>query len=277
MCRHLDERTNVLVLDSTLASHLVEAATVAAVSHALVLKITLATLVANRAVQGVVGQQELHDTLTGLVDEGRIGLDNHARLDGPCARGDGLGGTLDFDEAHTTVTSDHELLVVTVAGDGRASLFAGLDEGGAGWRERVRRGVDMRWRWVEVYLLLRPSCHLDECVSQLLSHDKCRYSGWWAGERTDCELDLCGTRGGRGEGAGGIDRGQPLRTWQTAQKLLAHHVVCEAGCGGNVEQQQRGRVSTATATSINQRQVSASADSITFDWLSVGKRVQPSI
>jgi hypothetical protein len=70
--RYLDKRTNVLVLDSTLALHLVEATTVAAVSHALVLKITLATLVANGAVQGVVGQQELHDTLTGLVDEGRV-------------------------------------------------------------------------------------------------------------------------------------------------------------------------------------------------------------
>jgi len=143
-CRHLDERTNVLVLDGTLATKLVEAATVAAVSHALILEITLATLVANGAVQGVVGQQELHDTFTGLVDEGRVGLDDHTGLDGPCARGDGLGSALDFDETHTTVTGDHELLVVAVAGDGGAGLFAGLDEGRAGWREHVSRGDQLR-------------------------------------------------------------------------------------------------------------------------------------
>jgi hypothetical protein len=227
MERHLDKGTNVLVLDGTLATKLVEAATVATISHALILEITLATLVANGAVQGVVGQQELHDTLTGLVDEGRVGLDDHTGLDGPCAGSDGLGGALDLDETHTTVTGDHELLVIAVAGDGGAGLFAGLDEGGAGWGERVRRGDDTgRW-WVEAYLLLRPSCHLDARVSQLLS-DVGACHVW----RTDCELDLGGTRGGRGEGAGGIDRGQPLRSWQTAQKLLAHHVVCEAvWCG----------------------------------------------
>lgn len=97
VCRHLDERTNVLVLDGTLATKLVEATTITAVSHALVLEIALATLVANWAVQGVVGQQELHDTLAGLVDEGRVGLDDHTGLDGPCARGNGLGSALDLD------------------------------------------------------------------------------------------------------------------------------------------------------------------------------------
>lgn len=145
MSRYLDERTNVLVLDGTLATKLVEATTITTVSHALILEITLATLVANGAVQRVVGQQELHDTLTGLVNEGRVGLDDHTGLDGPCARSDGLGGALDLDETHTTVTSDHELLVVAVAGDGGAGLFAGLDEGGAGWKERVRRDDNTEW------------------------------------------------------------------------------------------------------------------------------------
>jgi hypothetical protein len=226
--RHLDKGTNVLVLDGTLATKLVEAATVATISHALILEITLTTLVANGAVQGVVGQQELHDTLTGLVDEGRVGLDDHTGLDGPCARGDGLGGTLDFDETHTTTSGDHELLVVAVARDGGAGLFASLDEGRAGWRERVRRGDHARWRWVEAYLLLRPSCHLHARVSGL-----CLQVFGVVDGRTDCELDLGGTGGGRGEGAGGVDRGQPLRARQTAQKLLAHHVVygrCDVGC-----------------------------------------------
>lgn len=217
---HLDKRTNVLVLDGTLATKLVETTTVGAVSHALVLEITLATLVANGAVERVIGQQELHDTLTGLVNEGRVGLDDHTGLDGPCARGNGLGGALDLDETHTTVTGDHELLVVAVAGDGGAGLFAGLDEGGAGCEERVRRGdstevvVSGSIPSIETFLPSGSACQ--SCRMRLQVLDR---------RRTDCELDLSRTRGGRGEGAGGIERRQPLRARQTAQELLAHHVV----------------------------------------------------
>jgi len=40
-------------------------------------------LVADRAVKRVVGKEELHDALSGFVDERRICLDNHAGLYGP--------------------------------------------------------------------------------------------------------------------------------------------------------------------------------------------------
>lgn len=138
---YLDQWANVLVLNRTLATQLVEASSVGTVSHRLILQIALATLVADGAVERVVGEQELHDTLTGLVNEWRVGLDDHAGLDGPGARGDGLGGALDFDEAHTAVSGDHELLVIAVAGDGRAGLFTGLDERGSGcaWHGQRRR------------------------------------------------------------------------------------------------------------------------------------------
>lgn len=135
----LDQRSNVLVFDGTLALDLVEASAVCAVSHRLVLEIALSSLVADGAVEGVVGEQELHDALTSLVDERRVGLDHHAGLYGPGARGDRLGSALYLDQAHTTTSGNHELLVVAVSRDRRARLFAGLDEGRAGCSGGVRR------------------------------------------------------------------------------------------------------------------------------------------
>jgi hypothetical protein len=79
----LDERSDVLVLNRTLSGNLVETSTVRSVSHRLVLKVTLSSLVANRAVQRVVCQQKLHNSLPGLVNERRVGLYNHTGLNGP--------------------------------------------------------------------------------------------------------------------------------------------------------------------------------------------------
>lgn len=55
---YLDEGANVLVFDCALAGELVKAATVGAVTHRLVLKVTFAALVANGTVKRVVGQQK---------------------------------------------------------------------------------------------------------------------------------------------------------------------------------------------------------------------------
>jgi hypothetical protein len=129
---YLDQWSNVLILNRTLSPKLVEAAAVGTVSHGLILEIALTSLVANRAVQRVVGKQKLHDTLTRLVNERRIGLDNHAGLYGPCARGDRLRSPLHLNQAHTATSSNHQLLVVAVSGDGNSGLVAGLDEGRAG-------------------------------------------------------------------------------------------------------------------------------------------------
>ncbi len=59
-----------------------------AVAHGLVLQRALAALVADRAVERVVDEQEFHDALLGLVGHGRreLGLDDHARHDGRGAR-----------------------------------------------------------------------------------------------------------------------------------------------------------------------------------------------
>ena len=74
--RGLDERPEVLILDRAL--HLDVARAVRAVRHRLVLQIALASLVANRAIQGVVCEEELHHSLARLLDHRRVGIDLHA-------------------------------------------------------------------------------------------------------------------------------------------------------------------------------------------------------
>ena len=110
-----------------------EPASVRTVPHALILKITLATLVANRAIKRMVGQQKLHDTFSRLVRERAVRLDHHSRLHGPRTRCHRLWRSLNLDQAHPAVASNHELFMVAVAGDGDASFLAGLDQGGAGF------------------------------------------------------------------------------------------------------------------------------------------------
>jgi len=51
---YLDERADVLVLDGTLSTQLVEATSVSTIAHALVLQITLATLITDGAVERMV-------------------------------------------------------------------------------------------------------------------------------------------------------------------------------------------------------------------------------
>jgi hypothetical protein len=46
----LDERANILVFDGTLSGDLVETSSVSTITHRLILKITLATLVTDRAI-----------------------------------------------------------------------------------------------------------------------------------------------------------------------------------------------------------------------------------
>lgn len=82
--RSLDQRSNILILHSTLAAYFVEPSTIRAISHRLVLQVAFASLVADRAVQGVVGEEEFHDAFSCFVCEGGIGLDDHSWLDWPC-------------------------------------------------------------------------------------------------------------------------------------------------------------------------------------------------
>ncbi len=76
----LDQRAHMLVLDRALV--LLEARAVTAIGHRLILQVALAALVADRAVERVVDEQELHHPVAGLLHHLAVGLDLHAVSDG---------------------------------------------------------------------------------------------------------------------------------------------------------------------------------------------------
>ena len=100
-----------------------EAGLAATLGERLVLQGALAALVADRAVERVVDEQELHDAALGAVDNlgGVLGLDDHARGDGLRTRGLGLG---------------HEAQLARVA-VGHADLHEALAACGHGGQQRV--------------------------------------------------------------------------------------------------------------------------------------------
>jgi hypothetical protein len=70
----LDERADILVLDGALV--LGEAVLVNPVGHGLVLQVAFAALVADRAIQRVVDEEELHHPLPRLLDHRAAGQDD---------------------------------------------------------------------------------------------------------------------------------------------------------------------------------------------------------
>jgi hypothetical protein len=63
----LDQWPNVFVLDSTLSGNFVKSTAVSTVTHRLVLEIALSTLVTDRAIKRVVGEEEFHNALPGFM------------------------------------------------------------------------------------------------------------------------------------------------------------------------------------------------------------------
>jgi hypothetical protein len=94
-----------------------------------VLQRALAALVADRAVERVVDQQELDDRVLGLLDPRGLRVDDHAVLDGRRAGRLQLRDALDLDEAHAT-RADRlaELGLVTEDGDLDVAVLRGVDE-----------------------------------------------------------------------------------------------------------------------------------------------------
>src|SRR4029453_18664477 len=126
--RHVggDERAEVLVLDRALA--LVEARGRRAETEREVLQLALAALVADRAIERMVDQEELHRRF--LRGPGPRGARKylHALGDGCRAGGHRLRRLLDLDEAHPAVCRDRELRVVAEARHVDAGLVGQLDD-----------------------------------------------------------------------------------------------------------------------------------------------------
>ena len=123
----LDQRAEILVRHGALV--LGEARAVEAVGHRLVLQVALAALVADRAVERMVDQQELHHPLARLLDHRRVGADHHVVADRHGAGGDRLGRALHLDQAHAAIAGDRQPLVIAEARDLDAGLLAGLQDG----------------------------------------------------------------------------------------------------------------------------------------------------
>src|SRR6185312_13517472 len=104
-----DQRPEILLLDRALV--LLEAAAVEAIGHGLVLQVAFAALVADRAIEWMVDQQELHHPLARLLGLVAVGVDDHAFRRRHGAGGDGLRRLLLLDEAHAAITGDGEPLM----------------------------------------------------------------------------------------------------------------------------------------------------------------------
>ena len=135
--RHVgrDQRPQILVCHRPLV--LAEARMVGAVEERQVLQVALAALVADRAVQRVVDEQELEHALARLMHGRRVGPDHHVVGRRHRARRDGLGRLLHLDQAHPAVAGDVEARVVTEDGDLPPCGLAGLQH------RRARRDLDL--------------------------------------------------------------------------------------------------------------------------------------
>ena len=139
-----------------------EARLAATVAHGLVLQRALAALVADRAVEGVVEQQELHGPVLRLLGDrrGDLGLDDHARRDlegagrlrlGEAAAVPGVG---DLHQALAARTHGLEQRVVAEARDlhahqlGRPDHQAALGDADLDVVDRQRDELDRRLRRV---------------------------------------------------------------------------------------------------------------------------------
>ena len=121
-----DERTHRLVKDHPFFFHVTGGRW--AIANSEVLELTLAALIADGAIQGVVDEQELHDTFLGLPGLVCLRVDLHARgYRGRTGR-QGLGCLFDFNQAHAAVGRDRKLLVITEVRHVNAQLVGGVHD-----------------------------------------------------------------------------------------------------------------------------------------------------
>ena len=121
-----DQRTEVLVFNGSLVFSV--SALVVAIDDADVLEIALSSLVADRTVERVVGQQELHHTSSGVAGHFRLSDDLHAVGYLTCAGCHGLGGAGDLDQTHSAVAGHFQALVVAESRNDNAALARNYPE-----------------------------------------------------------------------------------------------------------------------------------------------------
>ena len=99
-----DQGAEVLVADGALV--LLVAAAVETVTHGLVLQVAFAALVADRAVERMIDEQEFHHPTAHFANFRGVGFDHHAVADRHRARRDWFRRVFHVDQAHAAVTGD---------------------------------------------------------------------------------------------------------------------------------------------------------------------------
>jgi hypothetical protein len=116
-----------------------------------ILEVAFAALVADRAIQRMVGQDEFQDRLVGVVHRGGGGAHGHAFGDRRAAGGLELRHLLDFDQTHPAVGVRLQLGVVTKMRNHHPDAPRRFDHQGS-LGNRDRRAVDSEpdcfWFWI---------------------------------------------------------------------------------------------------------------------------------
>ena len=141
--RSLDQRTEIFVLDRALV--LAEPALIDTIGHRLILQIALAALIADRAIERMIDQQEFHHAFARLAHHRRARGDDFRRmilvrrqiLDAHGARSLRLRHADHFDQAHAAIAGDRQPVLEAEARNFRTRRLARL-------QQRVfRRNVDL--------------------------------------------------------------------------------------------------------------------------------------
>ena len=122
----LDQGADIFILDHPL--FFLIARDIAAIAEREVLQLAFAALIADRAIQRVIDQEEFHDGFLRVERRLRAGAHLHVRQHGRGAGGQGLGGLLHLDQAHAAVGRDREFLVVAKARDVDVMRVGDLDQ-----------------------------------------------------------------------------------------------------------------------------------------------------
>ncbi len=129
-----------------------EAAFAGAVAEHHVLQFALAALVADRAVEGVVGQQEFERVLAGGSHLCGVGMDYHAVADGQRTRHLQLRHFFHFHETHSAGSLKGVAFVVAERRNLDARAFGRFDDKGAGRRFELP-AVDCKFHQISHWIL----------------------------------------------------------------------------------------------------------------------------
>ena len=94
-----------------------EPAAITTKGHRLVLEVAFTTLITNRAIKWMVDQKELHDSFTGLASHVWICFDLPSLHDGHGTSSNRLGRPFNFNQTHSTVSSNWKPVMIAKTWD----------------------------------------------------------------------------------------------------------------------------------------------------------------